>query len=93
MENAKPIEKKVRRPHAVRLEGRTGGFVSGVEKLVSATADALSLVTSEGGLTITGADLKLEKYSVEDGNLTFSGRVNALKYAGAKVPLVKRIFK
>ena len=50
-------------------------------------------MTGEGGLTITGADLKLEKYSVEDGNLTFSGRVNALKYAGAKVPLVKRIFK
>lgn len=86
-------EKTVKRPHAVRIENRTDGTVSGVEKLISSSADALSLVTSEGALTICGTDLKLERYSVEDGNLAFSGKVNSLKYAGAKVPLAKRIFK
>ncbi len=93
MENVKINEKKIKRPHSVRIENRSGGTVSGVEKLVSATADEIALITSEGGLTVTGADIKLERYSVEDGNLTFSGKVNAVKYSGAKVPLIKRIFK
>lgn len=86
-------EKKVKRPHALQIIGRTGGTVSGVEKLISATAEKLALITSEGELIIQGADLKLDRYSVEDGNLAFSGRVDGLKYAGAKVPLMKRIFK
>ena len=44
-------------------------------------------------MTVSGADLKLERYDEAEGMLTFSGSVGAIKYTGAKVPLLKRLFK
>lgn len=86
-------EKKVNKPHNVKIEGRAGGTVTGVKKLVSATPNAISLDTFAGGLTVSGAGLKLDRYDEAEGTLAFSGSVNAVKYEAAKTPLLKRIFK
>lgn len=86
-------EKKIVKPYSVKIENRSGGSLTGVKKLISAAANAIELDTFGGGLTVTGADLKLERYDEAEGLLTFSGTVNGVKYAGAKTPLLKRLFK
>jgi len=80
------------KPHAFSLENREKGAVTGVSKVIAASDSALSLETGQGGLTIAGSGIKIEKYDVETGALTFSGAVSSIKYTGAKVPLLKRIF-
>ena len=82
----------VKRNHAVNLENREKGFITGVEKVVSSNDTQLSLETSAGGLTVVGSELKINKFDAESGALAFLGSVNALKYSGAKVSFLKRIF-
>lgn len=86
-------EKKLIKPHSVKIENRAGGTLTGVKKLISAAPNAIELDTHGGGMTVSGADLKLERYDEAEGMLTFSGSVGAIKYTGAKVPLLKRLFK
>lgn len=86
-------EKKVVKPHSVKVENRSGGTLTGVTKLISADAGELMLETHGGGMTVAGAGLKLDRYDEAEGILTFTGTVNAIKYSGAKVPLMKRLFK
>ncbi|MFR5062418.1 MAG: YabP/YqfC family sporulation protein [Christensenellales bacterium] len=88
MEN-QPVKKR----HSFTLDSRSKGTMNGVEEVLSYGDDELCLGTSEGRLTVIGKGLKIEKYNTEDGSLTFSGRVNSLRYDEKKPPLYKRLFK
>ncbi|MCL2798236.1 MAG: YabP/YqfC family sporulation protein [Firmicutes bacterium] len=80
------------KPHAVSLENREKGTVSGVSKVVSACDSALVLETGQGGLSITGSGIKIARYDDQTGMLAFEGAITSLKYSGAKMPLLKRMF-
>ncbi len=82
-----------KKPHSITLENRKRAIMTGVEKVISSNENCIMLETSEGGLTIAGTGLKINKYDVESGQLTFEGVVNKMQYSAAKAPLLKRIFK
>lgn len=83
----------VKKRHAVNLDCRTKGNMTGVEEVLSYGDDELCLMTSEGRLTVAGKELRIIKFNTEDGSLSFTGKVNAVKYEEKKPPLLKRIFK
>lgn len=91
MENIK--QAPLKKPHSIDLSNRKNGAITGVEKVISSCDTCLALATCEGGLTIAGANLKINKFNVDDGTLSFEGEINSLKYNAAKVPVLKRIFK
>lgn len=72
---------------------RQKASLTGVNKVDCATETEISLTTCMGRLVITGSELKIVKFDDSDGNLSFCGNIDALKYAQAKVPLLKRLFK
>ena len=67
--------------------------LTGVNKVESSNATEVVMTTALGRLTINGSDLKIDKFDVGDGNLTVAGNIDSIKYATAKQPLLKRIFK
>lgn len=77
----------------ITIENRKKGMVTGVSKVVSSCETALDLVTAEGGLSITGTELKINKYDIDSGVLVFEGTVNKLQYTAAKTSLLKKMFK
>ena len=91
-ERNEPAEKN-RKPHTLNIENREKGFLTGVEKVVSSNETTLLLETSAGGLQIAGSGLKINKFDMDSGTLVFEGTVTGIRYAAAKVPLLKRIFR
>lgn len=79
--------------HSFTLADRNKGSLEGVTKVVSASPENISLITSRGGLVISGKELKIMKYDADTGKLSFEGEVCAVKYEGGKKPLLKRLFK
>lgn len=84
---------KIKKIHSITIDSRRKGLVSGVDKVVSSCDTTIVLITSDGGLTIIGKELKINKFSIDDGALSFEGTIDTLKYTAAKTPLLKRLFK
>ena len=72
--------KKAEMPHNVILEGRERLSVSGVEDVDSFNEDSVVVFTSKGTLGIRGTELRIEKLSVDLGELTVEGNISALQY-------------
>lgn len=89
----KKNESTLKKQHTLEITSRNSGSLTGIEKVVSSCDTALVLVTSEGGLSIAGTGLKINRFNVDEGTLSFAGTVNSIKYSAAKVPMLKRIFK
>lgn len=87
------METKIKPKHNITLESRSHALVTGVDKVVDASAKCITLSTSDGVCHIYGEGLQISAYSESDGTLTFGGRVDRWEYAAAKKPLLKRIFK
>lgn len=83
----------VKKPHTFTLENRKRALMTGVIKVISSNETCLLLETSDGGLSVVGEGLKINKFDVDSGQLTFEGVVNKMQYSAAKAPLLKRIFK
>lgn len=75
------------------MTDRKKASLTGVSKVDSSSGNELILSTCLGRLIITGNDLQIVKYDETDGNLAFTGNIDVIKYAQAKQPLIKRIFK
>ena len=84
--------KKSEKHHVVNIDHRNKGNITGVVKVISSNNTQLILDTSVGGLTILGSNLKILKFSADDGYLSFEGTTNSIRYSAAKVPFLKRIF-
>lgn len=79
--------------HSVNMTDRKKAVMTGVAKVDGATETQIDLTTALGRLIVTGTALKIAKFDDADGNLTLQGNIDAIKYAAARVPLLKRIFK
>ena len=75
------------------MTDRNKAALTGVSTVDSATATELTITTSLGKLEVKGSDLKIVKFDENDGNLTFTGNIDSVKYAAPKQSLLKRIFK
>lgn len=67
--------------HNVILEGRERLSVSGVTEVVSFDENEVVMDTARGLLTVTGADLHVEKLSLDIGELSLEGVVDGLIYS------------
>lgn len=67
--------------------------MTGINKVESSNPAEIIIESCMGRLVINGSELKIDKFDVGDGNLTVTGQIDSIKYAVAKQPLLKRIFK
>ncbi|MDE6029135.1 MAG: hypothetical protein K2F90_02295 [Clostridiales bacterium] len=79
--------------HSVNMTDRKKAVMTGIAKVDGATETQVDLTTALGRLIVTGSALKIAKFDDTDGNLTLQGNIDGIKYAAARVPLLKRIFK
>ncbi|MDR3277892.1 MAG: sporulation protein YabP [Oscillospiraceae bacterium] len=67
-------------PHNVILEGRRRVSVSGVDDVESFDENEIIMSTSQGTLFLRGSELRIEKLSLDSGDLTIEGVVDKLEY-------------
>ena len=71
-------------PHKLALNERNNLTVHGVTEVVSFEDTAVVLRTSMGNLVIHGRDLQLKNLSLEGGQASVDGTVNAMIYEEVK---------
>ena len=71
-------------PHHVIVEGRSRVTVSGVEDVESFDETGVSLQTNRGSLMISGGGLRVDRLSIDKGELNVEGRIDALEYTDEK---------
>ena len=67
-------------PHHIVLEGRSRLAVSGVEEVESFDEQLLVLHTSKGVLLVRGSGLTVDRLSIDKGELSVEGKIDALEY-------------
>lgn len=82
------------RAHSLCLEDRARANLTGVED-VDCFSDTMAVVaTSQGAITITGAELKVARLDLQSGEVTIEGRIDALEYGAVRRGgLLSRIFR
>lgn len=68
------------RKHEIVLRGREILSASGIEDVESFDDDKIVAYTVEGQMTIKGAQLRINKLSVDDGELEIQGIIDSLEY-------------
>ncbi|MBQ4627428.1 MAG: sporulation protein YabP [Clostridia bacterium] len=85
-------------PHNIVLEGRRMLTVSGVSDVDSFDEETVVIFTELGELTVRGANLHINKLSVDVGELTVEGDISALVYSenpssGSSGGFFSRVFR
>ena len=68
------------KPHHLILDGRARLLISGVSDVESFDEDGVVCNTSQGVLLVRGSGLKVDKLSLEGGELSVEGKVDSLLY-------------
>ncbi len=92
MKEQTPLQSKFT-SHSITVTDRKKAVFSGISKVESSNATEIALVSCLGNLTVSGSELKTERFDVSTGELAISGNIDSIKYAKAKTPILKRIFK
>ena len=79
--------------HTVTIDNCTKCVMSGIEKVVNATANQLDLISVKGKICVMGSDFSITRFDEQTNSLAFCGNVTTIKYNEVKVPFLKRIFK
>lgn len=80
------------------LENRKKLTLSGVVEVMSFDEEKIELTTKLGNLTIKGADLKMNKLDVQNGDVIIAGSISSMVYNGKNVKknnesLISKLFK
>ncbi|MDD4715419.1 MAG: sporulation protein YabP [Oscillospiraceae bacterium] len=67
-------------PHHVILEDREHLSISGVEDVESFDENAVVVYTCKGVLVVRGTDLRIDRLSLDGGDLSVEGMVDSLAY-------------
>lgn len=67
-------------PHQLILDGRSRLFITGVSDVDSFDENGVSCKTSRGMLIVRGSGLRVDKLSLEGGELSIEGQVDSLVY-------------
>ena len=70
--------------HRVVMEGRQSLRVSGVEDVESYDDDTVVIYTVDGTMTVKGMDFRINKLSIEDGELEIDGDVDSILYSDSR---------
>ncbi len=68
-------------PHNLILENRNMLTLTGVSDVDSFDEQTVAVFTQLGELTVRGSDLHINRLSVETGELTVEGKIDAVMYA------------
>ena len=68
--------------HLLTLTDRKRLSLSGVEEVDAFDEETVTLSTVGGALTIRGSGLRINKLSLDGGELLVEGRIDGLDYAG-----------
>ena len=66
--------------HKLTMTGRSKLCVTGVEDVDSFDDDSVTAYTSEGVMTVKGADFKINRLSVDSGELEIEGEIDSIEY-------------
>ena len=92
-------EKQYAKAHKLLLNNRRTGTVSGVTDVISFDIAEILLETEQGMLTIKGADLHVNRLTLEKGEVDIEGRIDSMGYSEvtdfhkAGASLLGRLFK
>ena len=88
--------KTVELPHNVIMESRKKISVSGVDDVESFDENEIVMSTSQGVLIVRGHGLRIEKLSLDSGDVVLEGEIEKLEYEDdvkASGGLFSRLFK
>ena len=69
--------------HSILIDERERIKVSGVTDVESFDENEITLYTSGGGVVFIGEDFKINRLSVESGDVEIEGYVNEIKYTNS----------
>ena len=74
-------ENKLISPHTLLLENRERLSITGVSDVDSFDDSLINAYTEENRITITGEGLHIDRLSIEDGELSVTGKVSSVAYS------------
>ena len=89
----------ISKAHKLMMLNRKSMEITGVEDVISFDTKEVLLETTMGILTIKGEDLKVNRLSIEKGELEIEGTVDSMEYSEIsshkrkKESMLKRMFK
>jgi len=89
---AEKSENAKRAAQNIILENRQRMSVSGVEEVLAFDEHIIEMRTALGELRIQGDELRVEKLTVDDGELVICGHIAALVYVEPVPTLRQRLF-
>ena len=78
--------------HKVLMISREYIEITGIEEVESYTDSAVVAVSSMGGVTVEGDDIRIESFSSETGKLLIRGEFDGLFYFGGEGVKKKTLF-
>lgn len=92
-------EKQYSKAHKLLLSNRRTGTITGVSDVISFDITEVLLETEQGMLMIKGADLHVNRLTLEKGEIDIEGRIDSLAYSDVNTyqkqgeSLIGRLFK
>lgn len=92
-------EKQTAGAHKVTINGRHSGTISGVSDVLSFDVNEILLETEQGMLMVKGAELHVNRLTLEKGEVDIEGKIDSLTYSNgsgrkdAGESLLGRLFK
>lgn len=92
-------EKQYSKAHKLILSNRRTGTITGVADVISFDITEVLLETEQGMLMIKGADLHVNRLTLEKGEIDIEGRIDSLAYSDVTSyqkqgeSLIGRLFK
>ena len=92
-------EKQYAKAHKLILSNRRTGTITGVADVISFDITEVLLETEQGMLMIKGADLHVNRLTLEKGEIDIEGRIDSLAYSDVTSyqkqgeSLIGRLFK
>ncbi|MCD8098779.1 MAG: sporulation protein YabP [Lachnospiraceae bacterium] len=71
---------QIKGTHKLSLMNRRTGSITGVSDVISFDISEVLLETDMGMLKITGADLHVNRLSLEKGEIDLEGRIDSIQY-------------
>ena len=69
------------RTHSVKIDNRKQITVTAVDDVESFDEEKVVILTEMGTMTITGADFRISRLNVDDGQLIIDGEVDEIQYS------------
>ena len=85
-------ENSKRAAQNIILENRQRMSISGVEEVLAFDERIVEMKTALGELHVQGEELRVEKLTVDDGELVICGHITAVSYAEPSLSLRQRLF-